>query len=766
MRAILLLSVLLINQIGFAQIPTTGLDGQYKFINGSLNDSFGTNHLTQTGSLLNNVDDRFSAAANAVNLSGDYLQRSSIQGTTNMSISFWIKTSTTDANIRTIIDQTERNSDVNNTSERGWYAYLQNGKVGLYSNYLFNYQNSSGTTVTGNTGYYNLATNVNVADNNWHHVVITIKGRVYFWQSSHWVLENEYTIYIDNVLKNNYLHNTPTYSTGWANSPNTFPNVPVTIGNIQTGNLSSTNNYTDTIDDIRIYKGTVLTAANVNSLFVENPLTRFYVNQNATGANNGSSWSDAYTSLTTALNFTTDQEIWIAEGVYTPHTTDRSTSFTINVPGIKIYGGFSGTETQLSDRVIGAHETILSGDLLSNDDTNVTYVNTSRNDNSYTVVNILSDNIELNGLTISDGHANGGTGSATEARYGGGIHKNANTRNLTIKNCKVIRNVSKEAGGAISSGFGATGGTSSLIINASEFSENLSAIGGVIYSASTGTTTVNYSISNSLFSKNRANDTSGAATGYAGSSMWLRAYNNSSTMITNIVNCTFVDNVDEGTASGMTNTNRTTLALTKNTSANHSATLINCVFWNNKTASSTQARPIGGFIESMISSATIKNSIDETNFTGVTLSGTSGNNNNSNPLFTNLAGGDYTLSNGSPAINSGDNSNVIGDIDILGMQRIYNSTVDMGAYEYGSTLSNDSFIIENNFTVYPNPATTKLNIVSNDELEKIEVYSLLGELVLSNQTKNIDVSHLQSGLYIVKVVFKTNAFKVEKFLKN
>ena len=289
----------------------------------------------------------------------------------------------------------------------------------------------------------------------------------------------------------------------------------------------------------------------------------------------------------------------------------------------------------------------------------------------------------------------------------------------------------------------------------------------MIYSASTGTSTVSYSISNSLFSKNRVNDTSGAGTGYAGSSMWLRAFNNSSTMITNIANCTFVDNIDEGTASGMNNLNRATLALTKNTSANHTATLSNCIFWNNKGISSAVARPIGGFIESMIPVATIKNSIDETNFTGVTLSGTSGNNNDSDPLFTNLLGGDYTLNTGSPAIDNGDNTSVVGTTDLLGNMRIFNTTVDRGAYEFGSSvLNSNSFSAVESFTIYPNPVITTLNILLNEEIENVEIYSINGRLISTHTSLILDVSNLQSGLYIVKVKNKNNQVAIKKFIKN
>ena len=765
MRAILLFCLFLINQFGIGQIPTTGLNGQYKFSNGSLNDTFSSNNLTQTGSSLNTTTDRFSAANNAINLAGDYLQRNTVANSTGFGVSFWVKTSTNDGNIRTIIDQTERSGVANNNSERGWYAYLKNGRVGLFSNFLFNYQDAStGSTVTGNTGYYDLGSTTNISDNNWHHIVITIKSRTYFWQGSNWVLENEYKIYIDDVLENTYIHYKHA-STGWANNPNTFPNVPVTIGNNRTGNLTVANKYVDGIDDIRIYSGYLLTPSDVNSLFLENPLTRLYVDANATGNNNGSSWANAYTSLQTALSAGANKDIWLKSGTYKPHLTNRGAYFTV-LAGSKLYGGFDGTESELSDRVLGMNETILSGDLFSNDDNNITYVNTTRDDNSYTVLYLLGDDVEINGLTITAGHANGGVGSATEARYGGGIYKNPTTRNITITNCKLIRNFSKEAGGAISAGFSATGSTGTFTMNNCVFSENLSAIGGVLYAANSGTSALTFSISNSIFSKNKALDTNAAATGYAGSSMWLRSYGSTASIMSNFTNCTFVDNLDSGTASGMSNTNRTTLTLTKNTGANHTSTISNCIFWNNKAASGATARPVGGFIESMISSATIKNSIDETNFTGVTLSGTSTNTSNSNPLFTNLAGGDYTLSSGSPAVDSGDNASVVGTTDLLGNQRIFNTTVDMGVYEFGSTvLGTSSFTSLNQFTLYPNPTSGSFNISLEEEIEKIDLYSLLGRKVGTFTTTQIDISNLASGVYLLTVETKDGKQGTKRIIK-
>jgi polyhydroxybutyrate depolymerase len=62
---------------------------------------------------------------------------------------------------------------------------------------------------------------------------------------------------------------------------------------------------------------------------------------------------------------------------------------------------------------------------------------------------------------------------------------------------------------------------------------------------------------------------------------------------------------------------------------------------------------------------------------------------------------------------------------------------------------------EINVTVYPNPANNKLTIEADNYFTNAELYNLLGEKVvtekLSGLTNNIDVSSLQTGLYIIKL---------------
>ena len=92
-----------------------------------------------------------------------------------------------------------------------------------------------------------------------------------------------------------------------------------------------------------------------------------YVDTDATGLNDGSSWANAYHDLQDALAQTTSGAIWVAEGTYTPAPVGQPTiSFTLK-DGVAIYGGFNGTETSLAQRDVALYETFLSGDLAGDD---------------------------------------------------------------------------------------------------------------------------------------------------------------------------------------------------------------------------------------------------------------------------------------------------------------------------------------------------------------------------------------------------------------
>ncbi|GAB5522092.1 MAG: hypothetical protein RhofKO_43430 [Rhodothermales bacterium] len=228
-----------------------------------------------------------------------------------------------------------------------------------------------------------------------------------------------------------------------------------------------------------------------------------FVDADAGGANDGTSWTNAYIDLQDALYCAIDgDEVWIAEGTYYPVAPgdpddideyERIESFVIP-SGVALYGGFAGTEGAVTDRSGGA--TILSGDIdhasasgsdLPFDPTVDRDVDTDtpmaidhvRGDNSYTVVfaedvaeGTLIDGVDITG-GVSDGY------DIIDAIGGGLLHGAVNPSTLTLRNVRMYGNAAFEGGGAANV---SVSDVATLIIDQSDFFSNVAYQGGAILS--------------------------------------------------------------------------------------------------------------------------------------------------------------------------------------------------------------------------------------------------------------------------------------------
>ncbi|MGQ0628159.1 MAG: right-handed parallel beta-helix repeat-containing protein, partial [Phycisphaerales bacterium] len=199
-----------------------------------------------------------------------------------------------------------------------------------------------------------------------------------------------------------------------------------------------------------------------------------YVKADATGANNGSSWADAFSGeggVRSALALTgVDgyyRQIWVAGGVYKPIApgNPRTESLAITF-GTRVFGGFVGTETSPAQRVTGAAATTFSGDFLGNDTPGG-----NRADNAFHVVTFQSAAQAplLDGVTITGGHADGVGGNG----LGGGAVANFSSQPPQIRNCRFIDNFATTGGGF---GLDSTVGGASLI--GCTFERNSAGTGG------------------------------------------------------------------------------------------------------------------------------------------------------------------------------------------------------------------------------------------------------------------------------------------------
>jgi predicted outer membrane repeat protein len=233
-----------------------------------------------------------------------------------------------------------------------------------------------------------------------------------------------------------------------------------------------------------------------------------YVKPVSSGTGSGLSWINASSDIQSMIQVSSvGDEVWVASGTYKPSTysfsstgsqinTSDTRDYTFHVKnGVKIYGGFFGNETLLSQRNLSINVTTLSGDIGIINDVS---------DNCYHVLQINSNSI-VDGFTISKGNANGSnfivTTTLIRRNEGGGVYMaNLNSRlenciitennsssyaggvkinqNNIIYNCKFTNNTCILKGGAVYKEFGDFDTTR---IIKSVFSNNSAEIGGAIY---------------------------------------------------------------------------------------------------------------------------------------------------------------------------------------------------------------------------------------------------------------------------------------------
>jgi hypothetical protein len=340
-----------------------------------------------------------------------------------------------------------------------------------------------------------------------------------------------------------------------------------------------------------------------------------YVDENATGANNGSSWPDAYNFLQDALADANSAEkpveIWVAQGAYTPDsnstlpdgTGKREATFQV-INGVSIYGGFPSGGAEFGQRDPNVYETILSGDLHANDvpvnDPCDLLNDPNRTENSNNVVTGSGTDLTavLDGFSIMGGQesgmrnskgsptvencrftSNSGSGmfnyeskpilfnctfNGNWAVWGGGVHNYSSSPIMT--SCRFIGNVASDSGGGM---YSRVGSNPALVDCTFDGNASISGGGmGISYNSSAQLTSC-------TFARNSAEYGGGGIHNYDGSAPVL-------------TNCTFNWNTAL-TGGGMGNYK------------DSSATLVDCVFRGNS------AGGVGGGMDNSSSSPALYN---------------------------------------------------------------------------------------------------------------------------------------------------------------
>ena len=188
-------------------------------------------------------------------------------------------------------------------------------------------------------------------------------------------------------------------------------------------------------------------------------------------AHDGKSWSKALATLQTALDKAQPGDaVYVAAGTYHPtrrigetlahnpkqKTTDRHRSFMVR-GRIRLYGGFPADATDhttIKDRDWKMHRTILSGDF--NGDDGGDFSNMSENAYHVLVLLDVESSAEIDGFTITGGHANEENGvligeTSVFSEFGGGIYAYTAYKNLSpqLSNLIIEGNTAAKNGGGI-----------------------------------------------------------------------------------------------------------------------------------------------------------------------------------------------------------------------------------------------------------------------------------------------------------------------------
>jgi len=111
----------------------------------------------------------------------------------------------------------------------------------------------------------------------------------------------------------------------------------------------------------------------------------------------------------------------------------------------------------------------------------------------------------------------------------------------------------------------------------------------------------------------------------------------------------------------------------------------------------------------------------------------------------------------------------IDQVTITGFSGGNRSTGNTIALVGNSVERGDEFEFEGDFAVYPNPASDYLNVVAEEEIRSIRLYSLDGRLLqemsVQGMSEQLDISRLNAGLYIVELQTEEELLQ-EKFIKH
>lgn len=421
----------------------------------------------------------------------------------------------------------------------------------------------------------------------------------------------------------------------------------------------------------------------------------FYVDQAATGKMNGSSWTNAFLDIQTAINAAkvyneennAQTQIWVAAGTYNLEATISIQS------GVSIYGGFDKTEKNIGERKMNsvdpwdlANPTILKGNKTCQ------IINSTEPNND----KAITESTYVNGFTMTGGKA---VGSGDYYTCGGAAHLK---QNMFIQNCILTGNEANNQGGGIALRGDAgkcgmeyclvennvangAGGGVSLFGNAKEnYIRNCVIRNNE--SKATGTNTGGGGVYNFLGSIENCKIMGNKA--LRGGGVAFRRY-----MSTSMVNCLVENNTATAEAGAIFFSGHQSQAAVNIFSCtvvgNHAPAGMNVMGYseaeNGKTNNFTTIKIVNSIFDQNEGTLANENMLPKLNITysafGETIAGTG---NIVIPQDDTFWGENWHLTETSIAKNAGTTEGVtVLDYDLDGAERVQDGHIDMGAYEVG-----------------------------------------------------------------------------------
>jgi len=497
------------------------------------------------------------------------------------------------------------------------------------------------------------------------------------------------------------------------------------------------------------------------------------------GTGDGSSWSNALGDIQSAVNaaqvlFSTSseaQDVWVKAGTYS-----TAAAPVLMKEGVNLYGGFAGTETELSQRARGTdpwdftHVTILDGGAAKR------CIEVAAN---FPAVYVID------GFTITNGN-----GQGTQLNNsGGGVLLRAN---LKLQNSIVTGNTTTGNGGGIN----AVGGIVSncRIYNNTTTSGTIPAAGGIYAAPASGFASL---IEHSLIEQNAQGGVRVQAAGNSTlNSLIIR--NNTSTgagagIYTNnpgsctITNCLITNNTGNNTVylnkgTMVNNTVANNEGLIYLASATNTGELYNNIVVGNVAKATTT--PVAISVVAGYPAGKVKFNatwpsvasyswadgsdsilltdaatawqdiafIAPTSFAGATTDAVK---------LTEIAQANWKVGSASLAVNAGENSYFPAAItfDLAGLDRVAGARIDLGAYELPEGTTAPDASPENRVSVAV--GGDRVYISGLTAGEEVAVYSIAGTMMGSVKAASEPVVvKLEKGIYIVKTPSQTQKIVV------